>query len=292
MMTGEPDARGSSPSDRPSARCVVVPILDEVEMDHSRELGLALAADTERELVFLNPLAVPAQSSVFLSDEVLASHRAVAERVRRNSVSPDAEVVATGRVRVGHSTASAIREAVTTLGATTVVLQETLAAGLFESLFSTGLTNVLAGLDADAIVSNGRGDLTDVASILVPVAAGPHSGVAIDVARSVAVRKNAWIELLHVVPEVPTPEQRRTGERLLREARNRLGEFDRVDEWLLAADDTATAIVEQSAYYDVVVMGGPTKSRLRQFISGSTPDAVSETALTPVVVAYSRLADS
>ncbi|WP_193308940.1 universal stress protein [Halorubrum halophilum] len=149
-----------------------------------------------------------------------------------------------------------------------------------------------------------------VSSILVAVAPGPHSGATVDVARAIADATEAWLELFHVVPsdaaladgppgtaggeaahsdDTPQTEGDQadyvaTGEGMLDAARDRLGSFDRVDRWLVEDRSAAGAIVEQSPYYDLVVIGAPTTGTVGRFVFGSTADTVIDDAAVPVVV--------
>ncbi|WP_418286573.1 universal stress protein [Halorubrum sp. DTA46] len=163
-----------------------------------------------------------------------------------------------------------------------------------------------------------------VSSILVAVGPGPHSGATVDLARRVADATDAWLELFHVVPsdaaiaddrpdsenaeapsgssdpgdsadtagrtspsalgEVSSDEYTVAGESLLSSARDRLGDFDRVDSWLVEDRTAAGAIVEQSPYYDLVVVGAPTTGTVGRFVFGSTTDTVVDDAEVPVVV--------
>ncbi|RAW45469.1 universal stress protein [Halorubrum sp. 48-1-W] len=140
-----------------------------------------------------------------------------------------------------------------------------------------------------------------VSSVLVAVGPGPHSGATVDVGRRLAEATDAWLELFHVVPseEALTAGGARevdgdagnedgdyetAGERLLDAARDRLGAFDRVDRWLVEDRTAAGAIVEQSPYYDLVVLGAPTTGAVGRFVFGSTTDTVVDEAAVPVVV--------
>jgi len=149
-----------------------------------------------------------------------------------------------------------------------------------------------------------------VSSVLVAVGPGPHSGATVDVARAIAEATDAWLELFHVVPtdaalaDGPAGpdggaagdegesrsgaddrgDHAASGERLLDAARDRLGEFDRADRWLVEDRSAAGAIVEQSPYYDLVVVGSPTTGTVGRFVFGSTTDTVVDDAEVPVVV--------
>lgn len=117
-----------------------------------------------------------------------------------------------------------------------------------------------------------------ISSILVAVGDGPHAAATIDLARALAEETDAWIELFHVATDDVD------GETLLDDATGRLSEFERVDRWLLEEGTPAAAIVEQSAYYDAVVLGSPTSGRVERFVLGSTTATVAESATCPVVV--------
>ncbi len=159
-----------------------------------------------------------------------------------------------------------------------------------------------------------RADRADrVCSVLVAVAGGPHSGAVVDVAERVADATDAYLELLHSAPsdaldpdtgdpvadpvdadrfdadftddtESADDDHVVAGTRLLAAACDRLDELNRVDCWLVEADAAADAIVEQSPYYDVVVVGATTTGTVGRFVFGSTTDAVVDGAAAPVIV--------
>ncbi|MGM0447427.1 MAG: universal stress protein [Methanobacteriota archaeon] len=145
-----------------------------------------------------------------------------------------------------------------------------------------------------------------VSSILVAVGPGPHSGATVDVAREIAAVTDAWLELFHVVPsdaaladaapdedapgtvaaadDPDATDYAAAGERLLDAAEDRLGGFDRADRWLVEDRTAAGAVVEQSPYYDLVVVGATTTGTVGRFVFGSTTDTVVGDAEVPVVV--------
>ncbi|SDR14753.1 universal stress protein [Halopelagius longus] len=262
---------------------ILVPIRNDESTTQAFTYAVALADATGRELVFLDPVPVTTQP---LDDSERKSCLAEERAARARSVS-DGAVSATGIVRTGNTVASAVERAVTSVGARTVVVEESPADGVLSGLRPSTGERIAAGVDVDVVRPNGRGTLDDVRSILVPVAGGPHSGLAVDAARALAAATGAWIDLLYVTAADAAEADRDAGQAVLSEASSRLSSFDRVDTWSLEAEpkaDVADVLVQQAGYYDAVVMGAPTKGRLRRFVSGSTTESVAESAEVPVVV--------
>ncbi|WP_251328589.1 universal stress protein [Haloplanus pelagicus] len=132
--------------------------------------------------------------------------------------------------------------------------------------------------ECDIVVVNGRSGYETVPSILLPVAGGPHSGVAADLARAIAADCGAWIDVLHIVDEDASRRRREAANDLVDDVYRRIGRPETTTKWVLAADGVTEAIIEQSRYYGLTVVGAPTKGRLRQFIFGSTTHSVRTNA--------------
>lgn len=131
------------------------------------------------------------------------------------------------------------------------------------------------------------------ASILVPVAKGPHSGLASRIAEAVARAYGSWMELFHVVPADASSERVADARDLLEAYEYRLGDDVAVDRHVSRAADSAREIVDHADYHDLTVLGAPEKGRLRRFLFGSTTDAVTDGAdATPVLTAHRRGTES
>jgi nucleotide-binding universal stress UspA family protein len=255
-------------------RPVLGTLLDPSGDAQARELSFALARDDDAPVRFLSPLRSPEATT-----QQAASAPANGPPVRfgptddspSSGQSPDAVVA---------------QEAATTAAGVVTIerpASESPGAGI-----RRGVTDrIVASAPTDAVVANGRGDLSDLASILVPVAGGPNTGLAVQTARALARHTNAWVELFNVVPENPTADERSMGADHLATARQSLGCFEQFDTWLYEGGDPAMAIAEQSNYYDAVVMGAPTKGRIRRTVFGSTADSVDRSVDIPVITAVS-----
>lgn len=187
-----------------------------------------------------------------------------------------------GRITGRRRPVTAVLRAADTHDVDTLVLAGTSKGGLLRR----GLTErIAAQAGTDVVVVNGQPGYDTPASILLAVAGGPHSGLATDVAGRIGADFDAWIDILHVVDE-ETPDRVRDQARTYVEgAAERIARPESTSTWILEAPDIADAIIEQSAYYGLTVIGAPTKGRLRQFISGSTNRTIRDNARSVVLSA-------
>lgn len=290
---GPTDGHRSSPTDGGSVgprrdgtdegEPILVPVVNDGATTQAFTYAVALANATGRELVFLDAVPNRTPEDGPETDGTCPA----AERASRARDVSDGSVSATGIVRDENSLPAAVEGAAASVGARTVVVEDAPTDGVLSGLRPSTGERIASDIDADIVRTNGRGSLEDVRSVLVPVAGGPHSGLAVDAARALASATDAWIDLLYVVSADASETDRETGETVLSEASERLSSFERADTWSLEADpetDVADVLVRQARYYDAVVMGAPRKGRLRRFVSGSTTESVSEDAHVPVVV--------
>lgn len=147
---------------------------------------------------------------------------------------------------------------------------------------------IAAYADADVIIVNGKAGFETPPSILLPVAGGPHSGLAADVATTIATDCNAWIDILHVVEEDVSPHKREQAEALVDDVYHRIARPESTTTWVHEATNTVESIVEQSRYYGLTIVGAPTKGRLRQFIFGSTNTSVRKNAASVVLSVHNN----
>ncbi len=242
----------------------------------------ALADARGGTLVLVNATVRSSGTPLGLAEKMVNERRERAQHSLRTAVDSSAELRTRVAARVGRSVPSIARDVCQEFSAGVVVVDES--ESLLPLSFGPSIpARVGSSVDCDVISVGGTHASRDVSSILVPVAGGPHSGLAVDMARCLAEKHDAWVELLHVVSESTDERARADAEGYVTAANERLGEFEGVDEWILEADDTAEAIIDQSQYYDVTVLGAPQKHRLREFVFGSTTEDVRSSAYSTVV---------
>lgn len=147
------------------------------------------------------------------------------------------------------------------------------------------LDRVALRAECDVVTVNGRHGYDRPPSMLLAVAGGPHSGIATEVARRVAADCDAWIDVLHVLPPDAPWSRRERAREVVNAACRRIDRPATTSPWLLEAEDVADTIVEQSRYYELTVVGAPTKGRLRRLVFGSTERSVAANARSVVLSA-------
>ncbi|GAA0677445.1 universal stress protein [Natronoarchaeum mannanilyticum] len=150
---------------------------------------------------------------------------------------------------------------------------------LVDSLRGDVAERISDRVHCDAVSVDHAGD-DRLSSILVPIADGPHSPLAVSVAGALGKGADAAVELFHVSTGGDTDRVDELFERALA----RLPDDVDADTWHLERADVADAIVEQSEYYDVTAIGEPQKNRLKRFVLGSVTDDISDRADNTVLV--------
>lgn len=137
----------------------------------------------------------------------------------------------------------------------------------------------------DSLVVTDNEPTRSIASILVPVDGSPDADAALDAAAALARANDAWIELLRV-HDPDDPAARTRARTLLEGYRSRVGGDVPVQTWLLDEADVGDSIVEQTAHYDVTVLGASTTDRLRELLFGSLSRSVARNGENTVVEAH------
>ncbi|MCD2202623.1 universal stress protein [Halobacterium sp. KA-6] len=157
--------------------------------------------------------------------------------------------------------------------------------------FSRGRDEQTVASGCHNVVGTRMDTFESPSSILVPVAKGPHSGLATRIAEAIARASGCWIELFHVVDEDASEAERGDADALLDAYEHRLGDDVEVDHHVVEAAEPADEIIEHAGYHDVTVLGAPEKGRLRRFLFGSTTDEVEQDGESGPVLTVHRDTD-
>lgn len=264
---------------------VLVPLRDGDVSHQALDLARTIAIGCGLELVVLNAVCLPEQTPLDIGIRSIDDpHQSVSEIV--DTVTEERPGISTfGTVHIGRNPVSVLDNAVEQYNIALIVVDDSWNYGRFNPLTRTPVEKLAATVDPLVVQTNGKRSAGTLTSILVPIGGGPYSGLAIDISKSIAIAHDAHIELLHVVPDSESIGDD-TDNEILNAGVSRLQEFDEYDTWLLEADNVADAIVEQSQYYPVTVIGGPQTPRLRRFVFGSKSMTVREAGSNGVITVW------
>ena len=263
-MIGVSDTQPTNDEYPAAGPCLLGPITDETTRRRAASVAHALA--TSRDLDLLIGGGQPSAEV----DSLPASHRE------------------------GHCSQTTSVETETTLdpvvsrhNPSALVVKRNTEQHLLGELFSDRAERL--STNTDVLTVDGRGDTDRIASILVPIAGGDHSQLAVETGVALARANDAAVDLFHVL-EDDSDAARDRGQTVLNTALAGVErtEDDRIETWLYEAPDASEAITEQSAYYDLTVMGAPTDGPLERFVFGSTSKQVQREADSPVIVAHAQ----
>lgn len=264
---------------------VLLPLLNGEVTERTVEAARAIARGNKTKLIVVNAVSVPEQTPLKLPDRLLAEHWNDTSDVVETLEERDTSLSIAGRVHVGHRLSHIIADAAQKYDSGTAVWDDSWETSRLSPLTRNALEKTLANAECPVAVPTATKLPEAVHSVLVPVAGGPRSPIATGIAESIARAHDAWIELLHVTT-TDGPARQEGGDQQLSAARNRLAETDNVDTRLLEAENVAEAIIEQSQYYDVTVIGAPRTPRLRRFLFGSTARTVQQNAPSSLITVW------
>ncbi len=142
-------------------------------------------------------------------------------------------------------------------------------------LAGDAVEKIEARAECDVFVEKPAVETTALESILLTVSGGPHSGLATETARAVALHSGARIDAVHFMSDSADEEG---VDEVLRATAGILNEVERTTVDLVTTDRVGEEIVTRSAEYDLTVLGAPTMGLLRQFVFGTVPDSVAQNA--------------
>lgn len=142
-------------------------------------------------------------------------------------------------------------------------------------LAGDAVEKIEARAECDVFVEKPAVETTSLESVLLTVSGGPHSGLAAETARAVALHSSARIDAVHFQSD-STDEQE--ADDLLRTTAGILDDVEQTTVDLVSTDRVGEEIVTRSAEYDLTILGAPTMGLLRQFVFGTVPDSVARNA--------------
>lgn len=265
-----------------------------VDGDHPRQLlplVCDLVAEADGELVIGFPVVLPEPTSIEAPEPRLEAERLVSKLTLEAKERYDLSATIGQVVIPGRDRGSIIQSMVEEYDISTLITEDTPHAGIsallgFDSVSETAVTE-----GCNTIIASRIELLPTLESILVPIAQGPHSGLAIDTGLTLARQHDATLELLHVTTN--DEDDSVTGQEVLDSGIDRVAGYPDAEHTLLDAPDIPTAIIEYAEPFDLTILGAPREGLLHQFILGTVPDDVStDTDGTVLITHHGNSQDS
>ena len=267
-------------------KTLLVPVANPETVTRLLDTAIDIAHGQSMRIVVLHVVEVPPQ--VPLSEgSSLIEDDGKERQVLENAVEQvtDAEISVESRMRYARDIATGIVGAVDVHNADALLVGWRGRPRRRDIILGSFLDRILGEAPCDVFVKRIRSPSRDIDSILLPVAGGPHGELAIELAGTIALQCNATVHLLHVThPDADDSMQADTSA-LLQDYSSSLRDLDiTVESTTLRSDHVAGAITDETANYDLTILGATRDPFLKRKLVGSVAEGVGRAAASSVIL--------
>ncbi|MCU4743073.1 universal stress protein [Natronoglomus mannanivorans] len=264
---------------------LLVPIANPETADRQLDTAIDIAADRSYRILLVYVLDVPSQLSLedgrryLLEDEDEELLAEAAERVESHGIPVDQ------RIRIARGVATGITGAIEKYDIDAVLLGWRGRPPRQDIVLGNHLDRVLRDAECDVLVKRIKTPTPEtVDSVLVPVAGGPHDGLAAETAGAIARHNDAAVTLLHVLdPDDPELDED-AAETLLAETAATLEGVRSISHDVVESDDVAGTITDWTTEHDVTILGVSRGGLVQRKLLGTISEAVGRHAAGTVVL--------
>lgn len=247
--------------------------------------GSALAAAHGGELLALSVAVTDAPRAIDPGDPEIDSRRAVLDRAMAVAEGDENGVPTRGVLRAAASPAAGILDTIEAYDVDCVLLGwHGGRSSEAEVVIGNVVDEVSANTNRDLLVERVRGGIGPVDSVLVPIAGGVHSDLAVSTARDLALATDATITVGTVVGPGATPDERDSYAEMLEEVTADVDDVP-VETRLLEGESIAETLVVESEDYDLTVMGATGTGSLEDLLFDSVTATVARGASGQFIIA-------
>jgi nucleotide-binding universal stress UspA family protein len=268
---------------------VLIPVANPLTAEELIRIGASLLEPRTGELTALGIVEVP--EGMPLSEGATRARQARRLLQKVLDYAPEGTVIHP-LVRIGRHAAAGIVEAAAEQEADLMIFgwggkSGPRRDGSAGPVISPTIDEAVRDSPCDIAVVKQRG-ARDIRRILVPVRGGPHAELALRVADALALRHDATVAVMHLVPQGVTEAVRAQAEHALAAfARQHL--TARSEPILREAHNVRTAILREAEHADLVVMGASAPpGEVGSSLFGALPEAIAKRARPTVIVVKTR----
>lgn len=263
---------------------LVLPVANPETASRLLETAVDIASDRDLELLVVHVVVVPDQTSL---EQARASMDAdPGESVVSDTVdgARAAGVEATGLVRYGHDVAGSLVSLADGDDVEAMLLGWHGRPRRRDVVLGSYIDTVLREAACDVLVERIDRDRGPITSTLVPVAGGPHTKFATEIAGAVARAHDARIELVTVIESSADDAAVADARSLLDRTAPSLGAVESVTQTVVREDDVVDAIRQATVDHDVAVLGAGGSGRLHRIVATDVAEAIARQAESDVVL--------
>lgn len=268
---------------------VLIPVATQDQARILGEIGAAVAGYHGGEVLALHVAEVPPQLSLADGRYFLKGGREHLETVIE--VAKRREVPVHTMIRLGRNVAQSVRKTAAENASDLIVLGWP---------GTTGSTGRVFGSVIDPIVDNPPTDIAVVRyreprqlrSILVPIAGGPNTRRAIDLALTIASSNNTDTEFATVVLYTVVPANARESAKVrMQKLLNSIAQntnYEHLEVKTTESDVVVDSILAEASNHDMVIMGASEEPLFENILVGNVPEQVARRADVTVVMVKRR----
>ncbi|SFS93297.1 universal stress protein [Halostagnicola kamekurae] len=260
---------------------ILVPIANPETADRLVSTAADLATDTERALELLTVVEVPSQVPLSEGERLVEDEREVLEYAA--DIVSDRPVEVTKRIRFARSVSSGICSAAADQSVETILVGWRGNRRRRDIVLGSHIDEVLREAPCDVLVKR-MDDDEPIREILLPVAGGPNTELAADVAGSLARVHEAAIHVVVVHSPGGTERSREEKEAALASVIGGLTGVPVITQEIIESESVADALVDRSEAADLVVLGATSTDVFRRSVIGSLPERVGRRATSSVIM--------
>ncbi|OIB56084.1 universal stress protein [Natrialba sp. SSL1] len=271
---------------RPSApdKTLLLPVANEETADRLLETAIDIAIERSLRLLVIHVVAVPDQLPLDAgyrllddSDEQLLADAA--------ATATEHGVPTDKRVRFARSVTSGILGAIEKENVELTLLGWRGRPPRQNVVLGSYIDVVLRKATCDVLVKRIQTPQPDIDSILVPIAGGPHEGLALETASALATQHDAVVHLLHVRSETDPAQREGEANALLLNASDEFDSETEIRREVAVDDHVAGAITDRTTAHDVTILGVSRGGFVRRTLLGTISEAVGRNASGTVFLA-------
>ncbi len=274
---------------------VLVPIANPENARNLLNTAKSILETEPGDLILLHVITVPDQLPVSVGRDFVEDARPLMDEV--GAMAEEMGMTPNMLLRVGHRPADAIIDTVEEHDVNFVVMGWRGKSTDPRTVVGSNIDRIVKEANTNVVVA--RGDVSLPAErILVPIQHPRHGHLMAGLAAPMAAEEGAYIELVHVVSEDTTPQERAERAAELRDSLRELdvesaagvtnGRSERRFRIRIERGDVVETLIERSKDFDLVMMGASRESWMRRKVWGDKTARVASEIDTPLVLANLR----